>query len=129
MRVAYLDTSWVLAIAFGEAGHDRLLDEVGHYDRLYSSGLLEAELWSACTREGVERDPGLLAQLGWVLPDRPLSSELARVLDAGYLRGADAWHVACALFLADVPSSVSFLTLDESQGSVARALGFGVPTA
>ena len=128
MKAAYVASSWVVAIAFGEAGHAGLLAEVDRYDRLYSSALLEAELWAACRREGVPQDRELLAQVNWVLPDRPLSEELGVVLDAGYLRGADAWHVACALFLARVPGSMSFLTLDEAQGSVAGALGFEIPS-
>lgn len=126
MKAAYIDTSWVIAIAFGEAGHERLIAEGERFDRLYSAGLLEAELWSAFGREGVERDPALLAEIDWVLPDRPLSTELGAVLDAGYLRGADAWHVACALFLAGDPAGLSFLTLDDAQEAVARALGFVV---
>jgi hypothetical protein len=46
------------------------------------------------------------------------------VLDAGYLRGADCWHVATALYVSPEPSRLSFLTLDERQRDVARTLGF-----
>ena len=126
MTVAYVDTSWVVAIVFGEADYERLLTHYHQYDHVYSSNLLEAELWSACSRERIDRDGTLLAQLHWVVPDRPLSREIGQVLDAGYLRGADAWHVACALFLAKNPSSISFLTLDSAQRGVAHALGFDV---
>ena len=126
MRVACVDTSWAVAIAFGEAGHAALIADLEQHDRLYSAALLEAELWSACKREGVSPVADLLAQLSWLLPDRPPSAELSRVFDAGYLRGADAWHVACALFLADRPSSITFLTLDSAQREVARSLGFVV---
>jgi len=64
--------------------------------------------------------------LAMVSPDRPLSAELRRTADAGYLRGADMWHVACALFLAPNPGDLTFLTLDVDQRAVARRLGFGV---
>jgi len=127
MRVAYLDASWVVAIALGESGHERLEVETERHDRRFSSGLLEAELWSACRREGVPRHADLLSGVHWVLPDRPLSTELGTVLDAGYVRGADAWHLACALFLAGGSTGLAFLTLDRAQGAVARALGFETP--
>ena len=45
-------------------------------------------------------------------------------LRAGYLRGADLWHVACALYVAPKPSDVFFITLDERQAEVAAALEF-----
>ena len=46
------------------------------------------------------------------------------VLDAGQLRGADAWHLACALYLSPEPRELEFLTLDGRQAAVAVALGF-----
>lgn len=57
-------------------------------------------------------------------PDRPLSSEITAVLEAGYLRGADLWHVAVALYHAEDPREVTFVTLDNRQRAVAAALGF-----
>jgi hypothetical protein len=46
------------------------------------------------------------------------------VLEHGYLRGADLWHLACALFVVDEPDMLTFLTLDTRQQEVAAALGF-----
>ena len=48
------------------------------------------------------------------------------MLEAGYLRGADLWHVAHALYVTPCPASLSFVTLDARQGAVAEALGFPV---
>ncbi|HWP38169.1 MAG TPA: PIN domain-containing protein [Gemmatimonadales bacterium] len=124
MRVAYVDTSCLVAVAFGEAGAAALSRRLNRFDILAASDLLEAELRSAFLREGAEFDPALLAGLSWVVPDRPLHSEIARVLAAGYVRGVDCWHLATALYLAEDSSSMSFLTLDERQADVARALGF-----
>ena len=45
-------------------------------------------------------------------------------LRIGYLRGADLWHIATALYMFDEPSDITFLTLDRRQGDVAAALGF-----
>jgi hypothetical protein len=67
--------------------------------------------------------------MSWVMPARPLSGEISRVLSAGYLRGGDAWHVACALFVSPVPAELSFLTMDLQQRRVAAALGFSTPEA
>jgi predicted nucleic acid-binding protein len=124
MKLAYVDTSCLIAIAFGEAGAAALARRLARFDVLAASDLLAAELRSAFLREGVEPDPAFLAALSWVLPDRPLHPEIARVLDSGYVRGADCWHLATALYLAENPATISFLTLDDRQAAVAKALGF-----
>ena len=67
----------------------------------------------------------ILSAVSWVIADRPLSAEIARVLEAGYVRRADCWHLATGLFLVEDPAGISFLTLDGRQAKVARALGFG----
>jgi len=87
---------------------------------------LEAELRAALSREGVADDGSILGRLSWLLPDRPLSAEIGAVLAAGYLRGADLWHLACALYLSPDPRELAFVTLDQQQGAVAAALGFRV---
>ena len=124
MKVAYLDTSCLVAIAFGEAGAAPLARRLPRFDVLAASDLLEAELRSAFVREGVEPEPELLSGLSWVVPDRPLHAEIASVLAAGYVRGADCWHLASALFVAEDAAAISFLTLDQRQAAVAKRLGF-----
>jgi hypothetical protein len=114
----------MVAIALGERSARALTRRLERCDQLFASNLLEAELRAAAVRERVELDGDLLTWLDWVLPDRPLTDELARVLAAGYLRGADAWHVACALFVAGDSTELPFLTLDLRQRTVARRLGF-----
>lgn len=127
MSVAYVDTSCLVAVAFGEPVAESLGGRLGRYDELVSSNLLEAELRSALKREGVEDGADLLAGLTWVLPDRRLTAEIERVLATRYLRGADLWHVATALYLAESPKDVDFLTLDDNQRQAASALGFSTP--
>ncbi len=125
MRVAYVDSSVVVAIAFNEPEAARLVTNLGSFARLLSSNLLEAEFESVCLREGVTNPtPDYLSAISWVFPSRPLTAEVKRVAGAGYLRGGDLWHVACALFVSADPSQISFLTLDERQKKVSRALGF-----
>jgi hypothetical protein len=116
----------LVAIAFGEPGATALAQRLEEFDVLLSANLLEAELLAAFAREGVGPAAEYLAALSWVLPERPLSGEFARVLAAGYLRGADLWHLACALYVANTPHDIVFLTLDRRQAEVAQQLGFEV---
>ena len=125
MRLAYIDTSCLVAIAFGEAGATKVASRIERMDRLFASNLLEAELRSALAREGLSVDPAeLLSGITWVYPNRPLSGEFERVTVEGHVKGADLWHLACALFLAPAPKDLAFLTLDKRQAELARRLGF-----
>lgn len=126
MSVAYVDTSALVAVAFNERGVAALAKRLDANSRLLSSNLLEAELRAAFSREGHRFEPRLVSGIEWVLPDRPLTDEFEKVLQVGYLRGADLWHLATALYLAPEPSAVSFVTLDDRQRTVASALGFQV---
>ena len=65
--------------------------------------------------------------ISWVFPDRALTAELQRALEHGRLRGADLWHVACALYLDPTASELVFLSLDVPQQRTAAALGFKTP--
>lgn len=127
MSVAYLDTSCLVAVAFAEPGWKKLARRLSSYRDLVSSNLLEAEFRSALAREGVEGGDPLLDTVAWILPDRRLTPEIQRVLAVAPLRGADLWHVAAALYLAESPSDVDFLTLDAAQREAASALGFPTP--
>lgn len=124
VNIAYVDTSCLVAIAFGERGGKALVRKLQGFAELLSSNLLEAELRSAFLREGVPFEPRLLSQITWILPDRPLGVEMARVLEVGYVRGADLWHLATALYLVDDPRDLSFVSLDRRQVEVAGLLGF-----
>lgn len=119
-----MDTSCIVAAAFGEKEAAAIVRTLMRFDRVLSSPLLEAELFSALAREGREITDAWSASIDYVIVNRPLSSELARVLEAGYLRGADCWHLATALYLAPDPSRLTFVTLDAGQRKVAKTLGF-----
>ncbi|MEO5588545.1 MAG: PIN domain-containing protein [Gemmatimonadaceae bacterium] len=125
-RVAYVDTSCIVSIAFGERGAKAVRKRLGEFDELVSSNLLEAELMSAFAREGVTMDVDMLSSISWVIPDRTLTEEISSVLTAGYVRGADCWHLATALFLADDTAELSFVSLDKHQLKIAGALGFSL---
>ena len=126
MSAAYVDTSVLVALAFEEPDGAAMRNRLEAFSRLLSSNLLEAELRAACAREARGFSDSLLANLTWVFPDRSLAPELAAALSAGYLRGADLWHVAAALYIAPSPRELCFLTLDERQRRVAATLGFRI---
>jgi hypothetical protein len=97
------------------------------FSTILSSNLLEAELRAALVREGVDADASrILSVITWIYPQRPLTAELERVLRLGRVRGADLWHLACALFVAPDARELSFITLDPPQKGLARKLGFTV---
>ncbi len=123
MTRAYVDTSCLVALAFGAPAASDLAARLAPLT-LYSSNLLEAELRAACEREGRRPDPDLLGAIAWVLPARPLANEIARVLRAGATSGRDTWHLACALYLAERPQDIAFMTLDARQAELAAKLGF-----
>jgi predicted nucleic acid-binding protein len=124
LTIAYVDTSCIVATAFGEKDAAPIARRLSRFDRVLSSPLLEAELFSALLREGREVTSAWSSAIEYVIVERPLSAELSRVLAAGYLRGADCWHLATALYVAPDPSQLAFVTLDATQRKVARALGF-----
>jgi len=127
LKVAYVDTSLLLAIFFAEPDSRGPGSRLRTFERIYSSNLLEAEFRSALVREqvrsGAER---MLSSITWVIPARPLTNEFNRILGEGHLRGADLWHLACALLIAPDVRDLSFLTTDSLQKEVARKLGFTV---
>ena len=112
------------AIAFEEPGAAAFAQRLDEFARLISSNLLEAELRAAFARENLLFHESAVAGVEWVLPDRTLAPELATVLEAGYLRGADLWHVATALYVSPQSRNLSFATLDTRQSDIAAALGF-----
>lgn len=127
MRIGYLDTSVLVAIAFGEPGSGTFASGLASLEYVVSSTLLESEFIAAAEREGLREEARVLLQpLGWVHPDRRLTAEIDRVLSAGRVRGADLHHLATALYVFPDPEGVSFISLDRRQARIARKLGFDV---
>lgn len=124
MTRAYVDSSVLVAVAFDESGATALKRRLYTFNELATSPMAEAEVRSAGRRERREIDDDVFGALGWVHANRALSPEIARVLAAGYVRGADCWHLATALYIAPDPAELVFLTLDQRQRDVAAALGF-----
>jgi len=125
LRIAYVDSSCLIAVALQEEGARELLVRLSRFDRLVSSPLAEAEFRSALVREGIPGKGGnLLSWLDWIQPYRRLTPEIEQILAVGRPRGADLWHLACALFARPKLAGLRFLTRDSGQNGIARALEF-----
>lgn len=125
LPTAYPDTSALLAVALEEPTAAAIAQRLTQFPRLVASNLLEAEMRAAFGRLGLEFDDGLLSNIEWIFPDRPLTREIKDALTVAYLRGADLWHIATALYVKDtLAGEMAFITLDNRQRSVAANLGF-----
>lgn len=129
MSSIYLDTSAFLAVFFGEPQSTDVVPILRNVEEILASDLLEAEARAAGARRNrpEEEMDRALAKLSLFQPNRPLTPELKNVLSISpRLRGADLWHLACALYLAGDPSNLPFVTLDEAQAEAASRVGFKV---
>jgi len=98
-------------------------------EELFSSAPFAAELLATLARENrpLSDTDALLSAVSLVFPSQSLVSECKQVLELGYLRGADLWHLATAVFLAGrAREQLLFVSLDERQRKQAKQLGFGV---
>lgn len=130
MSTAYLDSSFLIAILFGEPRSRRLQATLQRFDDWLAGDLLVAEVLATAVREGLPL--GELTQtfdsIDLVLPDRSLDPEMREILAVGRLRGADLWHLACALYVAgEDREGLGFLSRDARQRDLARRLGLSTP--
>lgn len=129
MNVVYVDTSVLVSLFFDDShNNDRFSQLLKEADEVVSSVLIEAEFLSVICREKINPAAGVdyLKQISLVIPDRSISKELGVVFSKAYVRGADAFHLACALYLDPKTSELTFLTADKQQQKAAEALGFSI---
>lgn len=126
MKSVYVDSSILVSILFQEKAFLQYIKALNSYDIRLSSYLLEAELFAAAKREGIEiKDADkLLASISLVVPNRHLRPEYERIFQYGYCRGADACYLATALFLDPDTRGLHFLTADHKQAQLAGSIGF-----
>ena len=113
-----------MAVLLSEPGAGAIANRLADLEFACASPLLEAELLAVAAREGIDISDDMLRPLHWITPPRRLTAELRRGLSSGSLRGADAWHLATALYFFSDPANGFFLTLDSAQRTAARHLGF-----
>lgn len=125
MKWAYVDSSVVLATIFEDQPAKKLAKLWGSAERFISSYLLEVEVFSAMRREQVDvslaDEP--LRRLGFV-QTRSLAQECKEILRMGYLRGADLFHLATAVWVRDKFTDLKFFSFDRQQMEIADKLGF-----
>lgn len=122
----YIDSSVIVAILFEESARHKCLAILNKATEVMSSSLLEAEVLSVVRREGVGKKTAmsLLNRISLFQPDRLLSIEFSRIFSLGYCKGADAFHLASALYIDPSAEELSFFTLDKQQFQLATRLGF-----
>ena len=123
MKAIYVDSSVIVSILFREPHSKKLLEIINQTSSTcYSSQILEAEVYASATRENIVLAEAhkLLMHINLLLPERSLRKEYKEIFSAGYCRGADAYHIACALYLDPERTNLIFLTADQRQQEVAK---------
>jgi predicted nucleic acid-binding protein len=121
----YLDSSAILSVILNEKKSRNIIKAIDA-KQIMSSFLLEAEVYATLRRERVEFSlfDYYKDRILWVRPDRSLKPEIETILNAGYVRGADLWHLASALYAKNENLDHNFCSLDLVQRSVAKTCGF-----
>ena len=124
MKTIYVDTSVIAGILLENPGHEKYQNSIQNEDRIVSSALLEAELCSVAAREKISPKEleKFLIGIELIHTTRSLLKEYRRILTSGYVKGADAFHIATALYLDPELKELKFLTADSRQKEVIKKL-------
>lgn len=127
LSAAYVDTTALLPIFTGEEPvAESIRRKLESFRYLLSANLLEAEMRVAFASEGRAFDDDVLASIRWIMPNRRLDAEMAAALQSAQLEPARLWHLATALFFAELVPGLVFVTLDEQQETAASDLGLAI---
>ncbi len=127
LSAAYVDTTALLPVTYGEEPvSESIQRKLEGFRYLLSANLLEAEIRAAFAFEGREFDDDVLSSVRWIMPNRRLDAEMAAVLRTAQLQPIRLWHLATALFFAELVPGLAFVTLDEQQETAARDLGLAI---
>ena len=125
MTCTYIDSSALLTVIFQEKNYQDYQRKLDKSDNLISSYLLEAEIYSTTKREKISLQiaDDYLKYISMLLPDRSLQPEYHKIFQVGYCRGADAHHIASALYLDPAGQDLYFLSADKKQCALAKKVG------
>lgn len=128
MKFFYIDTSVLVSLMLKQGPYGSFKKQLQSADDVISSQLIESELMSVCRREEVDLEIAFeyLNKVSLIIPDRSLRREITATLKHGYCRGADLFHLSCALYIDPNASELHFLTADDKQKDLAKKMGFKV---
>lgn len=127
LAAAYVDTTALLPVTYGEEPvSESIQRKLEGFRYLLSANLLEAEMRVVFATEGREFDDGVLSSVRWIMPNRRLDAEMAAVLRTAQLQPIRLWHLATALFFAELVPGLALITLDGQQETAARDLGLTI---
>ncbi len=127
LAAAYVDTTALLPVTYGEEPvAESIQRKLEGFRYLLSANLLEAEMRVIFSLEGREFDDDMLSSIRWIMPNRRLDVEMAAVLRIAQLQPSRLWHLATALFFAELVPGLALVTLDEQQETAARDLGLAI---
>ncbi|MCY3691112.1 MAG: hypothetical protein OXI54_09335 [Chloroflexota bacterium] len=127
LAAAYVDTTALTPLIAGEEPvTTSIRRKLESFRYLLSANLLEAEMRVVFALEGREFDDAVLSSIRWIMPNRRLDAEMATVLRVAQLEPIRLWHLATALFFAELVPDLVFVTLDEQQETAARDLGLAL---
>ena len=126
MNVIYCDSSAIVCLLLEEEAHATYRQHLKKADEIISANLIEAEILAVATREKINLSQAALfiEPISMITPDRSLALEYQQIFKIDYCRGADAYHLACALYLDPHGRELLFLTADQRQKKIAHKLGF-----
>lgn len=127
MRI-YVDTSVVIGVYFREKEYQRMRTTLSEAADVLSSSLLVAEMASTFKREEIDMvflEP-CVQSISIYYPNASLLPYYKKILTQGYCRGANLFHLACAMQLDPEVKELSFATHDSQQKKLAEKLGFRV---
>jgi len=124
---AYVDTTALTPLVAGEEPVATSIQrKLEGFRYLLSANLLEAEIRVVFAMAGREFDDDVLSSVRWIMPNRRLDAEMAAVLRTAQMEPIRLWHLATALFFAELVPGLAFVTLDEQQETAARDLGLTI---
>ena len=124
----YIDSSVLVSMLLQEDQEKRFMTLFEASQGLYSSQLLEAEVYSVAAREDIPPDKAseFIELVSLIIPQRSLRSEFHKIFQAGYCRGPDAYHIAAALYLDPKKQNLTFVSADMTQNQLASKIGFRI---
>ena len=123
MSVAYIDTSALVAVLFDEPEGGALGSRLDTFSHVVPRTCLKRKSGRSCTG-GACAQPGSSGRYQVGSAGAPTRTRVYESPGSWLSPRRRLWHLATALYLAEDPKDISFLTRDRRQEAVASALGF-----